>query len=98
MLNEALYHSQFNVLSRKIDTLKKEKNRLFDQEGNDTVLTETNSLIDFLGESPEWLRQFDSDIFEAMVGRVTAYPDGTLRFRLVNGLELPERLEGGCAE
>lgn len=98
VLNEALYHSQFNVLSRKIDTLKKEKNRLFDQESDDTVLTETNSLIDFLEESPEWLRQFDSDIFEAMVGRVTAYPDGTLRFRLVNGLELSERLEGGCAE
>lgn len=98
VLNEALYHSQFNALSRKIDTLKKEKNSLFDQESDDTVLTETNSLIDFLVDSPEWLHRFDPDIFEAMVGRVTAYPDGILRFHLVNGLELPEQLESGCAE
>lgn len=93
-----MYHSQFNILSRKIGALKTEKNRLFDQEGDDTVLTETSNLIDFLEESPEWLRQFDTSVFENMVGRITAEPNGTLRFHLVNGLELPERLKGGCAE
>lgn len=98
VLNEALYHSQFNILSRKINTLKSEKNRLFDQEGDDTVLTETSSLIDFLEESPEWLRQFDSGVFENMVGKVMAEPNGTLRFRLVNGLEISEQLKGRCAE
>lgn len=95
VLNDMLYHSQTNGISRKIDDLKAEKNRLFEQEGDDTALTETNSLIDFLEESPEWLPKFDPEVFDCMVERVTAEPGGTLRFRLVNGLELPEPLEKG---
>ena len=98
VLNEVLYHSQFNILSHKINTLKTEKNRLFDQESDDTALTETSSLIDFLEESPEWLRQFDTGVFENMVTRITAELNGTLRFCLVNGLELHERLKGRCVE
>lgn len=93
VLNDMLYHTQVNGISQKLEKLKSEKNRLFEQEGDDVVLTETNSLLDFLGDSPEWLPHFEPDVFDSMIERITAEPDGILRFRLMSGLELPEPLE-----
>ena len=42
---------------------------------------------------PEFLPDFDGDIFTDLVTGITAGADNTLRFRLKNGLELTETIE-----
>ena len=42
---------------------------------------------------PEFLPDFDGEIFTDLVAGITAGPGNILRFRLKNGLELTETIE-----
>lgn len=93
ILNDAVYLTQAGTLNRKIISLKSEKNRLLEQEGDDNTLTETSSLFDFLEDAPDHLDDFDEVLFDNIVDMVIAESNDRLRFRLSNGLELPEAIE-----
>ena len=42
---------------------------------------------------PEFLPDFDEDIFAALVDRITVDSNGVIRFQLINGLKLRENIE-----
>ena len=50
-------------------------------------------MLETLDSLPEFLPEFDGEIFADLVDRITAEGNGALRFRLKNGLELTEATE-----
>lgn len=48
-------------------------------------------MLDYL-ESAQWRDKAPTDLFEALVERITVMSAEEVKFRLLNGLELTERL------
>ena len=49
--------------------------------------------MDVLTDGPDFLDQFDAELFDALVERIIVESNERLRFRLKNGLELTEQIE-----
>ena len=92
LVDPDIFISQSNELTRQIQAAKQEKERLL-ADGDDDTLPRTRELLETLETLPEFLPAFDGEIFTDLVARITAEGDGTLRFRLKNGLELTETTE-----
>ena len=45
------------------------------------------------GEPADLLTTFDEALFSELVETITIQDNNTIRFRLINGLELPEHIE-----
>ncbi len=50
-------------------------------------------MLDYLEDGPEWINEPQPELFESLVGRIVIVSADTLKFRLLNGLELPEPVE-----
>ena len=50
-------------------------------------------LLDILEDGPDLLMTFDEALFSELVETITIQDNSTIRFRLINGLELPEHIE-----
>ena len=92
LVDPDIFISQSNELARQLRAAKQEKDRLLTDTDDDTI-PRTRELMETLESLPEFLPTFDSEIFADLVDRITAEEDGTLRFRLKNGLELAEATE-----
>ena len=92
LVDPDIFISQGNELARQLRAAKQEKERLL-ADGDDDTLPRTRELLETLETLPEFLPAFDGEIFTDLVERITAEGDGTLRFRLKNGLELTETTE-----
>jgi len=92
LVDPDIFISQSNELARQLRAAKQEKERLLGSEGDDAI-PRTRELMETLETLPEFLPAFDGEIFTDLVDRITAEADGTLRFRLKNGLELTETTE-----
>lgn len=93
IIDSALFLSQTGEVNRQIRVLKAEKNKLMEQDEDDSTITETRCLISILEDSPELLTEFDETIFDSMVELVVAESSERLKFKLINGLELAETIE-----
>ena len=49
-------------------------------------------LVDCLEDGPQWLEETSPELFESLVRRIVIAPADTLKFTLLNGLELTERI------
>lgn len=49
--------------------------------------------MDILESGPDWLEAFDEELFSELVEKIIVEDNGTLRFRLINGLEVTEPIE-----
>ena len=50
-------------------------------------------MMDALEDGPDFLDQFDAELFDALVEKIIVDSNERLRFRLKNGLELLEQIE-----
>ena len=92
LVDPDIFISQSNELAQQLRSAKQEKARLMDAKGDDT-LARTRQLLETLGAMPEFLPDFDDEIFSDLVDRIIADDRSTLRFRLKNGLELSETID-----
>lgn len=83
---------QSNQLAQQLRKAKQQKEKLLEQDGND-ALSKTRELLEILAYGPEYLEAFDGELFRELVDRIIVESNTCLRFRLVNGLELPEEIE-----
>ena len=81
-----------NKLSEQLRRLKQEKARLLDTDSDD-LADRTRDLMDALEDGPDFLDGFDAELFDALVDKIIVDSNERLRFRLKNGLELPEQIE-----
>ena len=84
--------SSSNKLNEQLRRWKQEKTRLLDTDSDD-MIDRTREIMDVLTDGPDFLDQFDAELFDALVERITVESNERLRFRLKNGLELTEQIE-----
>ena len=81
-----------NKLNEQLRRLKQEKARLLDTDSDD-LADRTRDLMDVLEDGPDFLDNFDAELFDALVEKIIVDSNERLRFRLKNGLELLEQIE-----
>ena len=92
LVDPDIFISHGNELAHQLRAAKQEKERLL-ADGDDGIIPKTRELMETLDTLPEFLTDFDVEIFTDLVDRITAEENGALRFRLKNGLELTEATE-----
>ena len=92
LVDPDIFISQRNELDRQLTAAKQEKGRLLAAAGDDSI-PKTKELMEALESMPEYLPQFDGEIFGDLVEKVAAESSTSLRFILKNGLELTEKIE-----
>lgn len=92
LIDPDIFIYQSNELSQQFREAKLKKERLFARNG-DCTLEQTQSLLDTLEAGPDFLDTFDADLFHELVDKIIVESSTHIRFRLKNGLELPETIE-----
>lgn len=92
-IDSALFISQTGELSRKIARLRADKNKLMDSGDEDSMIVNTQNLIELLENAPDYLNAFEPQIFEGMVAKIIVASNSEIRFCLTNSLELAETIE-----
>ena len=81
-----------NQLAQQLRNAKQQKEKLLNKE-NVNYIEQTQTVLEILMESPEWLETFDEELFCELIDKVIVESNTKIRFRLKNGLELPETIE-----
>lgn len=87
-----IFIARSNELAEQLRAVKLEKERLLNACRDDTI-TQTQALIDTIEAGPDFLEQFDGELFGELVDKIIVESNERLRFRLKNGLELTESIE-----
>ena len=81
-----------NQLAEQLRQAKQQKERLQQQE-DDGIVEATEQLLDTIQAGPAMLESFDEELFCELIDKIIVESNTRIRFRLKNGLELPESIE-----
>lgn len=87
-----IFISRSNELAEQLRAVKREKRRLRNAEGDNTIV-QTQELTEIVDAGPDFLESFDEELFGELVEKIIVESNDRLRFRLRNGLELAETIE-----
>ena len=87
-----IFISRSNELAEQLRAVKLEKERLLNACQDDTI-AQTQALIEAIEAGPDFLEEFDGEVFGELIDRIIVESNERLRFRLKNGLELAEPIE-----
>lgn len=87
-----IFISRGNLLAERRRELKLQKERILRSEEDHTI-QQTQELLDVLESGPDWLDTFDDQLFSDLVEKIVVTDNETLCFRLLNGLEIAEKIE-----
>ena len=87
-----IFISRGNLLAERRRELKLQKERILRSEEDHTI-QQTQDLLDVLESGPDWLDAFDEQLFSDLVEEIVIMDNEALRFRLLNGLEVTEKIE-----
>ena len=90
-IDPALALSQADELNRKLRDLRRLRRKVLSAADGDEQIQSTEAMLDYL-ETAQWQTEVTSDLFENLVARITVVSADEVKFRLLNGLELTERL------
>lgn len=90
-IDPALALSQADALNRKLRDLRRLRRKVLEAADGDEQIQATEAMLDYL-DSAQWQDEVTPDIFENLVERITVVSAEEVRLRLLNGLELMERL------
>ena len=97
-----IFISRSNQLAERRRELKLQKERILRSEEDHTIQQTQDLLdviesgpdwLDVIESGPDWLDDFDEQLFSDMVEKIVVVDNETLRFRLLNGLEVTEKIE-----
>lgn len=92
LVDPDIFISKSNQLAEQLRKAKQRKENLLKKKEND-VIEQTKSLQGLLRDGPEYLEDFDEELFCELVDKIIVESNTRIRFLLKNGLELPESLE-----
>ncbi len=87
-----IFISRGNLLAERRRELKLQKERILRSEEDHTI-QQTQDMLDVLESGPDRLDAFDEQLFSDLVEKIVVVDNETLCFRLLNGLEVTEKLE-----
>ena len=91
-VDSALYLSQQGEIEQKLKTLRKLRRKIMATAGEDVQIQNTETILDYLEDSPQRLEEPNAELFEALVRGIAIISADTLKFTLLNGLELTEHI------
>ncbi len=92
LIDPDIFIAQTNELAQQLRETKLRKERLISSISDPSIVT-TQELLAVLEESPDFLDSFDPELFGELVDQIIVEDNENIRFRLKNGLELPETIE-----
>ncbi len=90
-IDSALALSQADELSRKLRDLRRLRRKLLEATYGDETIQTTEAMLDYL-DGASWQDEATPELFENLVDRITVVSAEEVKIRLLNGLELAERL------
>ena len=87
-----IFISRGNLLAERRRELKLQKGRILRSEEDHTI-QQTQDMLDVLESGPDWLDDFDEQLFSDLVEKIVVINNEKLCFRLLNGLEVTEKIE-----
>ena len=87
-----IFISRGNLLAERRRELKLQKERILRSE-EDHSIQQTQDMLDVLESGPDWLDDFDEQLFSDLVEKIVVVDNEKLCFRLLNGLEVTEKIE-----
>ena len=84
--------SKNNQLAEQLRKAKQQKEKLLDRE-DDEIIRQTKILLEVLEDSSEDMDVLDEELFCELIDKIIVESNTKIRFRLKNGLELPESIE-----
>ena len=87
-----IFIAKSNQLAEQLRQAKQQKERLQHQE-DDGIIEATEQLLDVIHAGPAMLESFDEELFCELIDKIIVESNTRIRFRLKNGLELPETIE-----
>ena len=91
-VDPALYLSQQGEIEQKLRTLRRLRRRILDSASEDAQIRDTEIMLDCLEDGPQWLEGPSAELLESLVRRMVIVSADTLKFTLLNGLELTEHI------
>lgn len=92
LVDPDIFISKSNQLAEQLRNAKHQREKLRDMEYDQSIDT-TQQLQEALLAGPEMLDAFDGELFCELIDRIIVQSNSKIRFRLKNGLELPESIE-----
>ena len=92
MVDPDIFISKSNQLAEQLRNAKQQKEQFMRQE-NRSILDSTEQLLETVEAGPEVLEAFDEELFCELIDKIIVESNVRIRFRLKNGLELPETME-----
>ena len=92
-VDSALYLSQMDEIDHKLRELRKLRRRLLEAAGEDRQIHDTERMMEYLEDGPEWLDEVPAELFGELIERIIIISPERLKFRLLNGMELAENIE-----
>lgn len=87
-----IFISRGNLLAERRRELKLKKERILQSEEDHTI-QQTQDMLDVLEIGPDWLDTFDEQLFSDLVEKIVVVDNEKLCFRLLNRLEVTEKIE-----
>ena len=91
LVDPDIFISKTNALAEQLCKLKLAKERLLKSKTDDT-LSQTKQIIEVIRDIPDFLEEFDAELFDELVDKIIVEDNTHLRFRLKNGLEFRETI------
>ena len=91
-VNPDIFISRSNLLAERRRELKLQKERILRSEEDHTI-QQTQDMLDVLESGPDWPDTFDEQLFSDLVEKIVVINNEKLCFRLLNGLEVTEKIE-----
>ena len=90
-IDPALALSQADEMNRKLRDLRRLRRKVLAAADGDEQIQTTEAMLDYL-DGVQWQTEITSELFENLVERITVVSVEEVKFLLLNGLELTERL------
>ena len=87
-----IFITKSNQLAEQLRKAKQQKERIQEQEDN-KLIEITGQIIETMSDGPDMLETFDAELFCELIEKIIVQSNTKIRFRLKNGLELPETIE-----
>ena len=92
-VDSALYLSQTGEIDFKLRELRRLRRRIMESTGEDKQIKSTEAMLDYLEDSPEYMRKLSEELFESLMANITILSETEMNINLYNGLMLKETME-----
>lgn len=92
VVDSDIFISKSNQLAEQLRKAKQQKEILLKKKEID-VIEQTKSLQGVLRDGPEYLENFNEELFCELIDKIVVQSSTKIRFRLNNCMELPEYIE-----